>query len=175
MKVKIRNCLECGYKLDDGYTSKEILCGACYNIENNIDQQREGNMNTISITNPETNDTITYTEAEVLRFVQTNAKLRAFERDTLYKVRDFFSEGEWEDGVAAFSRNEVNTLLRAIGADPIRGKWTATVNITATITGYEAEDEDDAINCIENDVELNIGSGDISLDTIEVSDVEVDD
>ena len=42
MKVKARNCLECGYKLDDGYTLKEILCGACYNIENNIDQEREG-------------------------------------------------------------------------------------------------------------------------------------
>lgn len=42
MNSKRRNCLECGYKLDDGYTSKEILCGACYNIENNIDQEREG-------------------------------------------------------------------------------------------------------------------------------------
>ena len=132
-------------------------------------------MNTISITNPESNDTIIYTEAEVLRFVQTNTTLRRTERDTIYKVRDFFSEGEWEDGVAAFSRDEVNTLLRSIGADPIRGKWSATINITATVTGYEAEDEDDAINCIENDIELNIGSGDISLDTIEVSSVELDD
>ena len=132
-------------------------------------------MNTISITNPESNDTIIYTEAEVLRFVQTNTTLRRTERDTIYKVRDFFSEGEWEDGVAAFSRDEVNTLLRSIGADPIRGKWSATINITATVTGYEAEDEDDAINCIENDIELSIGTGDISLDTIEVSSVELDD
>ena len=138
-------------------------------------QQREGTMNTISITNPETNDTITYTEAEVLRFIQTNTALRKFERDTIYKVRDFFSEGEWEDNATTFTRDEVNTLLRSIGAEPIRAMWTATINITATVTGYEAEDENDAINCIENDVELNIGSGDISLDTIEVSDVEVDD
>ena len=132
-------------------------------------------MNTISITNPETNDTITYSEAEVLRFVQTNTALRKFERDTIYKVRDFFSEGEWEDNVAAFNRDEVNTLLRSIGADPIRALWTATVSITATVTGYEAEDIDDAINCIENDIELSIGSGDISLDTIDVSDVSIDD
>ena len=53
--------------------------------------------------------------------------------------------------------------------------WTATVSITATVTGYEAEDIDDAINCIENDIELSIGSGDISLDTIDVSDVSIDD
>jgi hypothetical protein len=154
---------------------RENLTGLLRQWRTRSTQQREGNMNTISITNPETNDTITYTEAEVLRFIQTNTALRKFERDTIYKVRDFFSEGEWEDGATTFTRNEVNTLLRAIGADPIRGKWSATVNITATVTGYEAEDEDDAINCIENDVELNIGSGDISLDTIEVSDVEVDD
>jgi len=35
---QIRTCLECGYKLDDGYTAEETLCGACYNVENNIDQ-----------------------------------------------------------------------------------------------------------------------------------------
>jgi len=133
-------------------------------------------MNTIQIVNPETNDTITYNEAEVLRFIQTNSKLRTEARDILYKVRDFFSEGEWEDDATAFSRDEVNTLLRSIGADPIRGKWTATVTITATVTGYEAEDEDDAINCIENDIDLSIGScADISLDTIEVSDVQIDE
>jgi hypothetical protein len=132
-------------------------------------------MNTISITNPESNDTIIYTEVEVLRFVQTNTALRKFERDTIYKVRDFFSEGEWESNVAAFNRDEVNTLLRSIGAEPIRAMWTATVSIIATVTGYEAEDIDDAINCIENDIDLSIGSGDISLDTIEVSDVSIDE
>jgi hypothetical protein len=26
-----RRCNECGFKLDDGYTIKETLCGACYN------------------------------------------------------------------------------------------------------------------------------------------------
>ena len=139
-------------------------------------QQREGNMNTISITNPESNDTIIYTEAEVLRFVQTNTTLRKAERDTIYKVRDFFSEGEWEDSAATFTRSEVNTLLRAIGADPLRGKWSATVNITATVTGYEAEDEDDAYNCIDEDITVEIGSGaDISVDRIEVSDIEADE
>ena len=131
-------------------------------------------MNTIQIKHEDGN-TITYNETEVLRFIQTNSALRKVERDTIYKVRDFFSEGEWEDNVAAFNRDEVNTLLRSIGADPIRALWTATVSITATVTGYEAEDIDDAINCIENDIDLSIGSGDISLDTIEVSDVSIDD
>ena len=133
-------------------------------------------MNTISIKNPESNDTIIYTEAEVLRFVQTNTTLRKSERDTIYKVRDFFSEGEWENSATTFTRSEVNTLLRAIGADPLRGKWSATVNITATVTGYEAEDEDDAFNCMDEDITVEIGSGaDISIDRIDVSDLEPDE
>lgn len=133
-------------------------------------------MNTINIVNPETNDTITYNEAEVLRFIQTNTNLRAEARGTLYKVRDFFSEREWSDGETTVTRDEVNTMLRSIGADPIRVMWRATVNITATVTGYEAEDEDDAFNCIEQDISLDIGSsGDISVDVIEVTDLEVDE
>ena len=35
----MKQCLECGYKLDDGYTEQETLCGACYNLANNIDQE----------------------------------------------------------------------------------------------------------------------------------------
>jgi hypothetical protein len=133
-------------------------------------------MNTINIVNPETNDTITYNEAEVLRFIQTNTNLRTEARDTLYKVRDFYTEREWSDGETTVTRDEVNTMLRSIGADPIRVMWRATVNITATVTGYEAEDEDDAFNCIEQDISLDIGSsGDISVDVIEVTDLEVDE
>jgi hypothetical protein len=67
-------------------------------------------------------------------------------------------------------------LLRSIGADPIRGKWSATINITATVTNYEAEDEDDAFNCIQDDISVDIGSSaDISVDLIEVSDLEADE
>jgi hypothetical protein len=133
-------------------------------------------MNTINIVNPETNDTITYNEAEVLRFIQNNTNLKAEARGILYKVRDFYTEREWSDSETTVTRDEVNTMLRSIGADPIRVMWKATVNITATVTGYEAEDEDDAFNCIEQDISLDIGSsGDISVDVIEVTDLEVDE
>ena len=29
--METRRCVECGYKLDDGYTPKDIFCGACFN------------------------------------------------------------------------------------------------------------------------------------------------
>lgn len=132
-------------------------------------------MNTINVVN-EINEVVTYNEAEVLRFVNSNTKLKAELSGTIYKVRDFFSEGEWEDSATTFTRSEVNTLLRSIGADPIRGKWSATINITATVTNYEAEDEDDAFNCIQDDISVDIGSNaDISVELIEVSDLEADE
>ena len=130
-------------------------------------QQREGNMNTIAITTEE--NVVTYTESEVTRFIKRAEELS----DTKYKVRDFFSELEWDSGEATITRSEVNELLKSIQCDLIRAEYKATVTITAYVTGYSAEDEDDASNCIEDDINVSIGSdGSIDVDSIEVTDVE---
>lgn len=135
-------------------------------------------MNTIDVKIPDESHPVTYNEAEVLRFIQTNKNLKVVERDTIYKVRDFFTEREWSDSETTVNRDEVNDMLRSIGAEPIRIKWTATIIISATVSGYEAEDEEDAVNCIEEDIslELDIGSGaEINIEGIEVSDLEIDE
>lgn len=130
-------------------------------------KQREGNMNTIAITTEE--NVVTYTESEVTRFIKRAEELS----DTKYKVRDFFSELEWDSGEATITRSEVNELLKSIQCDLIRAEYKATVTITAYVTGYSAEDEDDASNCIEDDINVSIGSdGSIDVDSIEVTDVE---
>ena len=124
-------------------------------------------MNTIEITTAE--GAVNYTETEVKRFVERAGQLS----DIKYKVRDFFSELEWSSGEATITRSEVNELLKSIQCDLIRAEYKATVTITAYITGYAAEDEDDAINCIEDDITVDIGSSaSIDVDSIEVSDVE---
>jgi len=124
-------------------------------------------MNTISITTNE--NVVTYSELEVMRFIERAGQLN----DIKYKVRDFFSELTWESGEATITRSEVNELLKSIQCDLIRAEYKATVTITAYITGYSAEDEDDASNCIEDDINVSIGSdGSIDVDSIEVSDVE---
>ena len=124
-------------------------------------------MNTIAITTNE--NVVTYSELEVMRFIERAGQLN----DIKYKVRDFFSELTWESGEATITRNEVNELLKSIQCDLIRAEYKATVTITAYITGYSAEDEDDASNCIEDDINVSIGSdGSIDIDSIEVSDVE---
>lgn len=130
-------------------------------------KQREGNMNTIEVTTD--NSVINYNELEVKRFIERAGQLN----DIKYKVRDFFSELEWSSGEATITRSEVNELLKSIQCDLIRAEYKATVTITAYISGYSAEDEDDASNCIEDDINVSIGSdGSIDIDSIEVSDVE---
>jgi hypothetical protein len=77
------------------------------------------------------------------------------------------------DGVVNYTDTEVNELLKSIGCDIIRAEYKATVTITAYVTGYAAEDEDDATDCIADDISVDIGSSaSIDVDSIEVSDVE---
>ena len=124
-------------------------------------------MNTIEITTEE--NTVTYTELDVTRFIERAKQLNEIK----YKVRDFFGELEWSDGEATITRSDVNKLLKSIQCDLIRAEYKATVTITAYVTGYTAEDEDDAENCIADDINVSIGSdGSIDVDSIEVSDVE---
>jgi hypothetical protein len=124
-------------------------------------------MNTIEVTTD--NSVINYTELEVKRFIEKAGQTG----DIRYKVRDFFSELTWDSGEATITRSEVNELLKSIGCDLIRAEYKATVTITAYVTGYSAEDEDDASNCIEDDINVSIGSdGSIDVDSIEVTDVE---
>jgi hypothetical protein len=124
-------------------------------------------MNTIQV---DTIDgAVNYTETEVKRYIERAGQLS----DVKYTVRDFFSELEWSDGEATITRSAVNELLKSIQCDLIRAEYKATVTITAYITGYPAEDEDDANNCIVDDITLDIGSSaSIEIDSIEIFDVE---
>ena len=124
-------------------------------------------MNTIEITTD--NSVINYTESDVKRFIERAGQLS----NVRYKVRDFFSELEWSGGEATITRSEVNELLQSIQCDLIRAEYKATITITAYITGYPAESEDEATDCIGDDIDVSIGSSAyIQVDSIEVSDVE---
>jgi hypothetical protein len=124
-------------------------------------------MNTIEITTD--NSVINYNEREVKSFIEKAGKLS----DVKYKVRDFFGELEWENSEATITRSQVNELLQAIQCDLIRAEYRATVTITAYISGYSAESEDEATDCIGDDIDVSIGSSaNIQVDSIEVVDVE---
>ena len=123
-------------------------------------------------------DSVTYNEIEFRQYkngYDNTATMKELLNGVRYKVRDFFSELEWQNGEATVTRSQVNELLESIGCDSIRSTFRATVNITAYVTDYEAKNEDDATICIADDISLDIGMGRIEISNLEVEDVEDDD
>lgn len=138
-------------------------------------------MNTIQITTSD--GTVNYTEAEVLRFIE-----RAKETDAIHNisndnrkqiidiknsVRDFFSEGQWDDGEFSASKEDINELLSSIGTNRLTSKYRATYTITGTYS-VDAEDADDAETIFTDNVTVDFYDGDIDVDQIEVLDIEED-
>lgn len=136
-------------------------------------------MDTIELINAEGNK-IVYTAAELTAIISkgvtsaTNTvNLRGKLEETKYKVHNFFKNLEWKDGEATVDRGEVNELLDFIGCDILTTKFNATVTITTLVKGYAAKDEDDLRECIDNDIDVYIGSNAIiKIDEIVVDDIE---
>lgn len=123
-------------------------------------------------------DSVTYNEIEFRQYkngYDNTATMKELLNGVRYKVRDFFSELEWQDGEATVTKSQVNELLESIGCDSIRSTFRATVNITAYVTDYEAKNGDDATICIADDISLDIGMGRIEISNLEVEDVEDED
>jgi hypothetical protein len=139
-------------------------------------------MNTITTTTPE-GDTISYTEAEVLHFRKRAGEIDAVQQlaDSNYKeirsirneIRDFFSEGEWQDGETTCNKGDVNAMLERIGADKLTTKYSGTFTISGTFS-IEVEDEGEIEDIITENTEISNWSADMDVDQIEVHDVEED-
>jgi len=137
-------------------------------------------MNTIQITTAD--GTVNYTESEVLRFIERAKEVDAVQQvsdlqrkekvDNRNKVRDFFSEVEWQDGEYTFTKSDVNELLDSIGANRLTTRYNANYTITGTFT-IECEDEDDAECLFTDNVSVDFYDGEINVDQIEVTDIEV--
>lgn len=135
-------------------------------------------MNTIQVTT--TDGTVNYTESEVIRFIEkvkvaddTISQQHKTIIDIKNSVRDFFSEGEWNDGEFTASKEDVNQLLTNIGTNRLTSKYRATYTITGTFS-VDAEDADDAETIFTDNVTVDFYDGDIDVDQIEVLDVEED-
>ena len=141
-------------------------------------------MNTISITNTETNEVITYTESEVTRFIQEGnlAKERQVENARALitvrsKVHEFFnSQYSPGDQEITTSVEEINDMLRDIGADELRRTWSASVRIYVNVSGVEASSKDDVEDMIRDDINVELQSidGEIWVDDIEVNDISAE-
>lgn len=135
-------------------------------------------MNTIQITT--VNGPVNYTESEVVRFIEkvkvaddTISQQHKTIIDIKNSVRDFFSEGQWDDGEFTASKEDVNELLTTIGTNRLTTKYRATYTITGAFS-VDAESADDAEAIFTDNVTVDFYDGDIDVDQVEVLDVEED-
>jgi hypothetical protein len=96
---------------------------------------------------------------------------------TLHRIRgdvyEFFSSNYSSgDEELTFSVEDINELLRTIGADELKRLWSATIKIHVTVNGIEASNEDEAREIVENNIEVSYSEdGDLFVDEVDVREV----
>jgi len=139
--------------------------------------------------NPITVDGVTYnfTEESLKELIKsetaTKAKLESVQAETQEsyrklasirsKVYDFFTEA-FEDGgdEATVTREGVNELLESIGSDALVTTWSATVEITVTVTGINASSPEEAEDIINDNIEVSGYNFDVHDQDINVYGIE---
>jgi ketol-acid reductoisomerase len=94
-------------------------------------------------------------------------------RSAQFDVREHFqSRYETDSDEIVSEVDDVNNLLINIGAEALTKSWSATVTITATVTGLEAPNQDAAKDMLENAFELNMTvDGDVWIDDLTIESV----
>ena len=71
--------------------------------------------------------------------------------------------------------DDVNNLLVNIGSEELTKTWSATILITATVTGIEAPNAEAAKEIVQDNIEVNFTEdGDIWVEDIDVNDVSAE-
>jgi len=87
-----------------------------------------------------------------------------------FDVREFFqARYETDSNEILAEVDDVNCLLVNIGSEELTKSWSATVIITATVTGVEAPNAEAAKEMLEDAFEVNLTiDGDVWVDDISV-------
>jgi hypothetical protein len=139
--------------------------------------------------NPITVDNVTYnfTEESLKELIKSEATLKLrlesvkLEAQEAYRkivsnrsaVYDFFSEA-FDDGSdeATVNRDDVNELLEAIGSDVLTTTWSATVEITVTVTGIKATSPEEVEDIITDNIEVSGYDLELHDPDVRVQDIE---
>jgi hypothetical protein len=122
----------------------------------------------------------TFTNAGLAKFIEEKETLKLelaqVERkftSARYDVRDFFqARYETDSDEIVCELDDVNSLLADIGSEQLTKSWSATISITATITGIEAPNAEAAKAIIEDNIEVNFtADGDIWTDDVNIDSV----
>ena len=101
---------------------------------------------------------------------QTQRKVKSIGWD----VREFFESRKDSNNTddICCSVEDINELLRGLGVDQLTQTWSATILITATITGIEAPSKEEAEEIAKDNIEVNYTEdGDIWVDDVDVQSV----
>ena len=144
-------------------------------------------MNTISVKDPETGQTVIYSEGEVLRYIKESNELKEQldksrtetveairSRNSLsYKIHEFFSTRyNMGDEEITISVDEINEFLESIGSDPLPQEWSADVRITVTLNGLTGGSQEDIESQIQDCLSVEWqADGEIWVEDIDVRDV----
>ena len=91
-------------------------------------------------------------------------------RGDVYEL--FSSNYSSGDEDITLSVEDINDMLRSIGADELKRNWSATVQVYLTITGIEASNREEATEIVENNIEVSYAEdGDLFVDEITVQEV----
>jgi len=141
-------------------------------------------MNTIQVLDIESGNTINYTEEEVRNYIRKSKEVdavqqvaneyRATANSIRNQVRDFFSEREWSDRETTINLDEVNELLNNIGSHAIQSTYSGSITISLSFCDLDADNADDAINKIEDDITVELYGASVSIDQVSVDDIEED-
>ncbi len=94
-----------------------------------------------------------------------------------WDVREFFEsrkDGNNTDDICC-TVEDINELLIGLGVDQLTSTWSATVLITATVTGIEAASKEAAQEILDDAFEVNLTiDGDVWVDDINVQSVHAE-
>jgi len=115
-----------------------------------------------------TNDSLTKLIEEKEQLKIELAQVERKFRSAQFDVREHFqSRYETDSDEIVSEVDDVNSLLVNIGSEGLTKTWSASITITATVTGIEASNKDEAENIIKDNIEVNMTvDGDIWVDDI---------
>ena len=122
----------------------------------------------------------TFTNDSLTRLIEDkeNLKTELMQLDRRLKsvrfdVKEFFqSRYETDNHEIVCEVDDVNDLLETIGSEQLTKSWSATVTITATVTGIEAPNAEAAEQILDDAFEINLTvDGDVWVDAITVEGV----
>ena len=125
----------------------------------------------------------TFTSESLTRLIEEKdsvkeeiGQVQRSKRNMAGDVKAFFEEVYTDNETdMVVSVDDVNELLVSIGADPFTRSWSATILITATVTGIEAASKEAAEEIVKNNIDVNYNDdGDIWVDDIDVQSVHAE-